>query len=614
MNFRPILKKINIVLLLCAVLSVALLAEDWTQITKAVSTARVSNAEYGWRVDISGDRAIVSAMKEDAVYFLEKYEGIWIEKQKVSGPSNTSFGSHVSIDGDYAIVGNDLKDDGKAHIYYYNGSVWEAQQTITSDDLSDGDYFGNGISLYGNVAVVGADAVKDELGDRRGAAYVFERSGTTWTQVKKLVASDKAGTGMFGFTVDIYADWIIVGDKVANTDLGSETPVDYPGAVYVYQKTDGDWIETQKLVASDRTTNDGFGLDAAITDGYIVVGAYFEDHDVNGEDELSNAGSAYFYKLMGDTWIEQQKVVAENRHASDLYGMMVDIDGNRAVVGSYYDNDHKGSAYVYKLTGDSWEYEDILTASDGLDGDGFSMSVAISGDDISVGACYNDFDTANLNELSNAGATYFYNTTFIDVPLPIELSSFSVEKNQGCVVLSWQTESEIENLGYIIDRRGAGSLEWERLASYIDHDELKGQMTTSESHCYQFTDMVCEGSYEYRLGNMNYGSENPEWQGEVEISLYPSENILPDEFGIISAFPNPFNPAVNIRYALESDVSTRIVVYNTSGHIVQVLQEGFSSAGNHMLTWNPVDISAGVYIVDLSFGETNTFQKLIYLK
>jgi hypothetical protein len=254
-------------------------------------------------------------------------------------------------------------------------AVGQMKKLLASDGAA-GDRFGQSVAISGDTAVIGAS--NDDA--NRGAAYVFVRTGTVWSQQQKLTASDGAAGDFFGFSVAINGNTIAVGSPSDDIDVFS----DDKGSVYVFTQVSGSWIEQTKLFASDREDEDKFGISVALnSSGTLVIGAYFDDIGGN-----SNQGSVYVYSGTGPIWFFQTKLTASDGVADDNFGEKVAIDGNWILVGSYRDdigaNVDQGSAYLFdslssyaetKLTNPS-------VAANGL----FGFSVAISGDFVVVGA------------------------------------------------------------------------------------------------------------------------------------------------------------------------------------------------------------------------------------
>lgn len=324
------------------------------------------------------------------------------------GADDDFFGRSVAIDGDNAIVGafeTDLAgaNEGSAHVYRREGDTWVEIAALTADDAADDDNFGWSVAIDGDFAIVGAYA--DDLnGSDEGSAYVFQRSGDSWTQVDKLTANDAADDDLFGWSVAIDGDHAIIGarrDDLNGTDEGS---------AYVFQRSGGAWVQTDKLTAGDAADNDQFGFSVAIDGEYAIIAA-FED-DLSGTDE----GSAYLYRRSGDVWVQSDKVTAGDAADFDNFGSSVAIDGEYAIVGAPRDDlgtTDEGSAYVFRRIGDEWVQIDKLAAGDAAEGDRFGFSVATDGTYAIVGARFDDLIG------TNEGSAYVFRRS-VDVWLQID--------------------------------------------------------------------------------------------------------------------------------------------------------------------------------------------------
>jgi len=208
-----------------------------------------------------------------------------------------------------------------------------------------------------------------------------------------------------------------------------------------------------------------------------------------------------------------------------------------------------------------------------------------------------------------------------DSSLPVELTSFTAVNHSGGVLLNWSTESEIENLGFIIQRKSAVGAnhdlpsEWLDIASYITNDALEGHGSTTARHDYQYSDTKVQPGVTctYRLGDVDF-SGNVTWHQTVEITVEAESAKIPTEFGLQNAYPNPFNPAVTLRYGLTKDAQTILQVYNMRGQLVETLVNMHQLAGTYDINWQPVNLSAGVYIVRLQSGNQTNLQKVVFVK
>jgi len=185
------------------------------------------------------------------------------------GQDFDNFGWSVSISGDYAIVGAKNDDDpgppfqsdaGSAYVFHRAGSTWSKQAKLTASDIQAIAWFGASVSIDGDYAIVGA-MKNHAAGAESGAAYVFHRSGATWSQQAKLTAGlDGAAFDHFGISVSIAGDYAIVGaDEDDDPVAGYST-----GSVYVFHRSGTAWTKQAKLTASDMETGDRFGFSVSV--------------------------------------------------------------------------------------------------------------------------------------------------------------------------------------------------------------------------------------------------------------------------------------------------------------------------------------------------------------
>ena len=331
------------------------------------------------------------------------------------------FAVAISSDGNYVIVsayaedggaGDPISAAGAAYIFTRSGSSWTEQAILRASDAQASDDFGYSVSINsdGTYAIVGAYREDGGAGDPTtdaGAAYVFTRSGSTWTEQTILRASDAATFDYFGFDVSINSDgtYAIVG---AYLDGGSADPKPDAGAAYVFTRSGSTWTEQAKLTASDIEPFAWFGINVSMNnDGsYVVIGARQANNDT---------GAAYIFTRSGSTWTEQQILrPLETVTRTDYFGASVAINGSGdvVVVGSDQAEDddvplNSGFAYIFTRSGSTWKQEDRLEspAGENSSGDAFGTSVAINntGNVIAVGATFADTGA------SNAGALYAFN-------------------------------------------------------------------------------------------------------------------------------------------------------------------------------------------------------------
>jgi hypothetical protein len=379
----------------------------WSEQQKLTASDGAADDRFGQSVALSGETAIVGANLDDvganadqgSAYVFVRAGTAWSEQQKLTasdGAADDRFGQSVALGGETAIVGAPLDDvgtntaQGSAYVFACTGGrQWAEQDMVTASDGAANDNFGNSVAISGETAIVGA--FQDDVGANnfQGSAYIFVRVGTTWSEQQKLTASDGAAVDLFGFSVAISGETVIVGANLGN--VGANTA---QGSAYVFVRVGATWSEQQKLTASDGADNDNFGFSVAISGETAIVGARTDDVGAN-----ENQGSAYVFVRAGTAWSQQQKLTASDGASGDQFGGSVAISGETAIVGANADdvgaNNSQGSAYVFVRAGTAWSQQQKLTASDGADNDNFGGSVAISGETAIVGAAGDDVGANN---------------------------------------------------------------------------------------------------------------------------------------------------------------------------------------------------------------------------
>ena len=228
----------------------------------------------------------------------------------VDGASGDQFGRRVSIDGDTIVIGAPYDDDddkgtdsGSAYVFTRDtaGDLafgWTQVTKLTAVDGASGDYFGRSVSIDGDTIVIGA-LNDDDKGTNSGSAYVFtlDTAGDLafgWTQVTKLTADDGASDDLFGYSVSIDGDTIVIGA------LNDDDRFFASGSAYVFTRdTAGDlasgWTQVTKLVADDGAYGDHFGRIVYVDSGMIVIATIYDD------DKGTSSGSAYVFTLASES-------------------------------------------------------------------------------------------------------------------------------------------------------------------------------------------------------------------------------------------------------------------------------------------------------------------------
>ena len=371
-----------------------------------------------------------------------------------------------------------------------------------------------------------------------------------------MQSSEAQENDNFGYSVSIDGNYAIIGARTETGDTSDNNPLNLSGACYIFKNNSGTWIQTQKIVANDRAVGDYFGTSVSISGDYAVVGAFSEDHDVSGANYLNGSGSAYIfhYNSSSAIWEHEQKIISSDRATSDNFGFSVSIDGVNIISGAYKKTE---------------------------------------------------------STLTNAGATYIFNNSSI---LPIELTSFNAEIVEGSIKLTWQTATEVNNYGFEIERCVA------QISNLCNNFEkiglVEGHGNSNSPKNYTFTDLASlSGKVQYRLKQVDLDGKY-EYSNEITIDL---EEIV-TEYKLAQNYPNPFNPSTTIKYSIpivettRRVVSTTLKIYDILGNEVATLVNEQKPMGNYEVKFNASNLSSGIYFYQLKAGNFVETKKLMLMK
>ena len=224
----------------------------------------------------------------------------------------------------------------------------------------------------------------------------------------------------------------------------------------------------------------------------------------------------------------------------------------------------------------------------------------------------------SYNNQSNqtVGPDYFIKAvgSETDSSLPVELSYFTATAGDAKVTLEWNTESEIENLGFNIYL----STKYNDQFSIINDQLIPGAGNSSQRHDYEYVDKgLTNGvTYWYKLEDVDYSGKT-ELHGPV--SATPIESAFPAEFRLYQNYPNPFNPVTTISYDLPEDGFVELSVYNMRGEKVTTLLKSNQEAGSYKVNWdgrneNGEIVSSGIYFLRIVSGSYSKTNKMIFIR
>src|SRR5210317_682452 len=337
-----------------------------------------------------------NGVKYSRVDVFEKNNGTWSYLTSITGDnteSSDNFGWKIGACENYLIVGAYTEDTGggntgAAYVFKRTGATWTQQEMLKAPSPASGTGHGdNDLAINGDYAFVGASG--DGTG---GEVFVYKRSGTSWNHHQTLVSSDISSSDDFGEGLDLSGNYLVVGAPGENSNYG---------ALYIFKNIGGTWTQQQKLVS---TVSGNMGRNARLSiDGdYIVTGGHQD-----GSDGLSNSGAVYIFKKDEgvEAWTQQATLRAPTPIANGYFGSKTRIKGKTVIVGQPNDGDNgtnAGAVYIYQRSGTTWSFIKKFYSSDIDTGDQFGTSVSISENDVFVSAMYED------SQGSNAGKGYIY--------------------------------------------------------------------------------------------------------------------------------------------------------------------------------------------------------------
>lgn len=338
---------------------------------------------FGEKVEISGnyiavgvpfkDVGVGSFKRTDAgmVYMFEKSatSNTVSQKTAIFAPTiltNSFFGSALSISGTTVVIGNqndgtDVSDNsnglsksGSILIYDRNSSGnWVRTTKILSPNPASNEQFGSSVSISDDYLVVGTNS---NLTTKK--VYIYKRNAGVWS-LESTIDNGATSYQSFGFRVEISNDNIIFNStNITNT----------ASSIHFYQRNSSTSVWSEKSVFSGIQN---FGADISISDNKAIVGSFRENTDFNGNNNLTDAGAAYYYAQIEDgTWIQQKKLTPNTRYASDRFGYNVALDGDKAMISSYLNDYDANEANFVNNSGAIYTFESTFPA-------GFSQNLKL---------------------------------------------------------------------------------------------------------------------------------------------------------------------------------------------------------------------------------------------
>jgi len=493
------------------------------------------NALFGWASAISDNSAIVTAPQKD-------------------------IGDELSV--------------GSAYYYVLTNEGWKIQQEFTPEGLNQLSNFGISTDInYGHIAV--GSLGDPDRGLFSGAVYIYTYNDTSVTEVQKLTPSDAGIGSQFGYSLD----FALEEDILAVSAYQADGAASKSGAVYIFEiNNDGDFVETQKLVAEDGQSHDYFGHNLTfLSRDILAVSAYNTD----GASERSGAVYIFEENPEGE-WEQAAKLFDPNGSSSDLFGYSLagtkevpiptktaaaNFYGNLFIgaPGSNHNNGQTGSVYIYEKdpeNGWSYTYEIVETGAESND----HFGVSLAHDHIS-----GLFVGASKSGLENEGKIYNYTVGWEFNPNDFQQIPFT------------GNNAETEYYG--------------------------SKLTTSSA--FFNPGFIFASPYQTVDGENNAGVVEfyvtPITSSEEELSAI-------NRYSLDQNYPNPFNPTTSISYQVKEAGLVKLSVFNVLGQQVHVLVNENQISGSYSVNFNAGNLASGFYFYRLEVNDFVSTRKMMLIK
>lgn len=481
------------------------------------------------------------------------------------------------------------------------------------------------------------------------------------TQIAKLKASDGAAEDFFGHSVAISENTAIVGAHFEDTNGWGA------GAAYIFRRDGNNWPEEQKIIGSDINAYDFFGTCVDISGNVAVIGSpndratgtvyvyrwngnnWVEEKILQASDGLSNelfgqsvainhsadmivvgapmdglgTGSAYVFTYNGSSWIEQQNIYANDGLAGDKFGSSVAISENANVIliGEVGPNS-SGKAHVFVKDGNTWVRVSKLFPSNGTYGDGFGASIAVSDSFAIVGSRLDDVDfidtgSAHIFKKQGNNWTWLYKISADDRHEDQRFGYVSLSSGLIIVGATHDNQNGLEaGAAYIFKYDGKF---WTQAAKILPDDGF-AEDWFGASVKINGTLAIVGSPYDNDNGSNSGSAYVFDLQNLTSTDIYSIIKIK--SFYLAQNHPNPFNPITVIEYAVPKISKTTLKIYDILGNEITTLVNEVKPAGSYNIQFDATSLTSGVYFyqllaVDPSTSSGQSFietKKMIFIK
>ncbi len=646
----------RIVFIACSLFVQSLTAtSQFLQERKLIGGPAVGSAVYqGYSVSLSadGNTAMMGGIGDNAnagaafVFTRSSSSGAWVQQGNklvgtgAVGSASQGFAVALSADGNTAIVGG-LGDNtfaGAAWVFTRSGGSWSQQGNKLVGTGA------TGVAQQGNAVALSADGNTAIIGGYRdntfaGAAWVFTRSGSVWSQQgNKLVATDAVGFARQGISVDLSSD--------GNTAIvGGHTDNANAGAAWIYTRIGGSWSLQRKLVGTGAVGSARQGRSVALSDdgNTALVGGYEDD---------ASAGAVWVFTRSGGVWAQQgNKFRGTGAVGNASQGLAVSLsgDGNTALVGGIDDNAFAGAAWIFTRSGGVWSQLGNKLFGSGAVGNanqGGAVAISSSGNRVIVGGIADNanfgaawvysrdgstFSRTNLNKFIFDNQLVFdtiqvsSNSPLATIVRDVDVSVIITHPNVSDLEISLVHLGVTDTLVYQVGGTGdnfSGTVLDDSAVTPIANGvaPFSGRYIPTRPLA-QFNSLDAAGSWILRVFDRATGNTGTlsGWSLTLGTSAGPTSvdrisHETPEGFVLKQNYPNPFNPSTTISFSIPRSAAVSLKVFDLLGKEVATLVREELKSGSYETTFEGNGLSSGMYFYRLEAGGFVQTKKLVLQK
>lgn len=365
--------------------------EEQDPVSLTAGTDRRAN-RFGRAVALADGAAVIGSpytsggpgRPKGRAYVFERAGGEWRQTASFTGNRPDAFGTSVAADGDTAVIGD--YNNQVVYVIRRSDDGWRKETELAPEraDTDDG-YFSHSLAITGDTVYASTRPNKRAAETNTGAVYVFQRDGGEWIQQTRLTPEQTRGRGYGGFGSSIAANdgTVLIGE----TDRQQ---------VHVFTWTGSEFARETILSVGDDTPD--FGKTIAVSDGRALISA-----DSHSESDEVREGVVFVYQRADDEW-QRETTLSGASEREAFFGAVVATAGNLAAIGESESDtvsEDAGALYLFARTDDGWKRRAKLTREDddGRD-DEFGLSGAVSSQYLLAGACG--------SEANDTGKAYVY--------------------------------------------------------------------------------------------------------------------------------------------------------------------------------------------------------------